>query len=188
MPLKISLVGMPGGGKSTVGRLLARQLKVDFVDSDAVIEQRIGQSIRSFFDAQGEAAFRDLEEAVIGELLAASGEAVLATGGGAVLRPANRQRLHLNSTVVYLRSSPEELYRRLRHDTQRPLLQVQDPLARLRELYHQRDPLYRSTAHYILETGRPSVHALVNMALMQLELAGLISPDRVAATVGVDLK
>ena len=109
---------------------------------------------------------------------------VISTGGGAVLREANRQALSANAEVVYLRSSPEELFRRLRHDTQRPLLQVADPLRRLRELFRERDPLYRQTAHYVIETGRPSVPALVNMVLMQLELAGLVDPLRVPSTIG----
>lgn len=175
---------MPGSGKSTVGAQLARQLGIPCLDSDAAIEKRLGESIRSFFDREGEAAFRDVETEVIKDLLAGSAEIVLATGGGAVLREQNRQALREGATVVYLRSSPDELFRRLRHDTKRPLLQVRDPQRKLRELYAQRDPLYRETAHYVLETGRPSVHALVNMVLMQLELAGIISPQRVAATVG----
>lgn len=173
MSVRIALVGLPGGGKSTVGRQLARRLRLDFVDSDAVIEQRLGCSIRSYFEREGEAVFRDIEEGVIAELLQRS-DCVLATGGGAVLRPANRQALHRQATVVYLRSSPDELYRRLRHDTQRPLLQVADPLAKLKELYRQRDPLYRETAHFVVETGRPSVTSLVNMVVMQLELAGVV--------------
>lgn len=180
----IALVGMPGGGKSTVGRQLARQIGVPFVDSDHEIEQRIGGSIKQFFERHGEDAFRDVETEVIAELMARRGDCVLATGGGAVLRERNRDLLHEGSTVLYLRSTPEDLFRRLRHDTTRPLLQVKDPLAKLRELYHQRDPLYRRCAHYVLESARPSVHALVNMALMQLELAGLLDPSRVAATVG----
>ncbi|WP_255378648.1 shikimate kinase [Pelomonas sp. KK5] len=180
----IALVGMPGGGKSTVGKQLGRQLGVRFIDSDAEIEHRLGESIRSFFDREGEAAFRDIEGQVLQRILSEDGELVLGTGGGSVLREANRELLHSRSTVLYLRSTPEDLFRRLRHDTQRPLLQVRDPLAKLRELYAQRDPLYRRCAHYVLETGRPSVHGLVNMALMQLELAGLIDPARVAATVG----
>jgi shikimate kinase len=77
--------------------------------------------------------------------------------------------------VVYLKSTPEELYRRLRHDSNRPLLQVADPLTRLRDLFAERDPLYREVAHFVLETGRPSVATLVNMILMQLDLAGLTS-------------
>jgi shikimate kinase len=177
---------MPGGGKSTVGRQLARQLGVPFFDSDVEIERRIGTPIRSFFEQHGEQAFRDLETETLADLLASDLECVVATGGGAVLREANRALLHENSIVLYLRSTPEDLFRRLRHDTQRPLLQVRDPLAKLRELYAQRDPLYRRCAHYVLETGRPSVHGLVNMALMQLELAGLIDPARVAATVGAE--
>lgn len=155
-----------------------------FVDSDSEIEKQLGESIRSFFDREGEARFRDIEQAVIADLLQRPGDMVLATGGGAVLREANRLALRQQSTVLYLRSTPEELFRRLRHDTQRPLLQVKDPLQKLRELYAQRDPLYRTTAHYTIEVGRPSVATLVNMVLMQLELAGLISAERVAATVG----
>jgi shikimate kinase len=89
-----------------------------------------------------------------------------------VLRPANREHLHGRSHVVYLKSTPEELFRRLRHDVSRPLLQVADPLTRMRDLFAVRDPLYRETAHFVLETGRPSVATLVNMVVMQLELSG----------------
>ena len=97
---------------------------------------------------------------------------VLSTGGGSVLREANRRHMHERGYVIYLRTSPEDVYRRVRHDTGRPLLQVDDPLARLRALYEARDPLYRQAAHYVLETGRPSVAALVNKIMMQLELGG----------------
>jgi shikimate kinase len=179
----LALVGMPGSGKSTVGRHLARQLGWNFVDSDHEIEQAIGGSIRAFFDQHGEDAFRDLEQQTIAQLCRHSGT-VLATGGGAVLRAPNRVALQAHCRVIYLRSTPEELFRRLRHDTQRPLLQVRDPLKRLRDLYRERDPLYRDTAHFVIETGRPSVPTLVNMILMQLELAGLIDPMQVPATVG----
>ncbi|MBK7063001.1 MAG: shikimate kinase [Rubrivivax sp.] len=164
---------MPGCGKSTVGRQLARQLGLNFIDSDGVIEQQLGMPIRDWFAQQGEEAFRDVEQAVIDDL--SQGEnAVLATGGGAVLRPSNRNALHSRCHVFYLRTSPDDLYRRLRHDTQRPLLQVQDPLKKLRELYRDRDPLYRRTAHFVIEAARPSVQALTSMVLMQLELAGLV--------------
>lgn len=174
----IALIGLPGGGKSTVGRHLARRLGARFVDTDAVLEERIGMPIRLFFELHGEPLFRDHEEAVIDELTSAHDDRplVLATGGGAVLREANRQRLRERATVVYLRSSPEELFRRLRHDTQRPLLQVEDPMAKLRELYAQRHPLYEETAHYRVDTGRPSVGALVNMIVMQLDMAGITRP------------
>jgi shikimate kinase len=167
------LVGLPGSGKSTVGRSLARRLNLPFHDSDHAIEQRIGCSIREFFEREGEERFRDIEQQVLAQLT--SGEpGVLSTGGGAVLRDANRALLHAAGHVLYLRSTPEELFRRLRHDTHRPLLQVADPLGRLRDLYEHRDPLYRETAHFVVETGRPSVPTLVNMILMQLELAGVL--------------
>jgi shikimate kinase len=162
-------------GLATVGRQLAKRLGRSFFDSDSVIEKRLGTTIRAYFEQQGESAFRDIEATVIDELTATS-HIVIATGGGAVLRTENRQRLRDRCRVVYLRSSPEELHRRLRHDTSRPLLQVEDPLGRLRELYAQRDPLYREVAHYVVDTGRPSVGALVNTVLMQLELAGEIDP------------
>lgn len=171
--MHISLIGLPGCGKSTVGRQLARRLGLAFIDSDQVIEQRIGCSIRLFFDRQGEDAFRDIEEAVLDELTAGATPAVLSTGGGAVLRPANRLHLHSRSQVVYLHTLPEDIFRRLRHDTTRPLLQVEDPQQRLRDLYAQRNPLYRETAHYVIETRRPTVAGLVSMIVMQLELAGM---------------
>lgn len=169
----VVLIGLPGSGKSSVGRQLARRLQLPFVDSDHVIEQRLGCSIREYFDREGEDAFRDVEQAVIDDL-SLNHVGVLSTGGGTVLRPANREHLHQRGKVVYLRSSPEEVFRRLRHDVSRPLLQVSDPLQRLRDLYAVRDPLYRETAHFTIETGRPSVATLVNMILMQLELAGVV--------------
>lgn len=135
-----------------------------------MIEQQLGCSIREYFEREGEDRFRDVEEEVIGELTL-NPTCVLSTGGGVVLRPANRLHLHQRAQVVYLNSSPDELFRRLRHDKNRPLLQVADPLSRLRNLHAVRDPLYRQTAHFIIETGRPSVATLVNMIMMQLELA-----------------
>jgi shikimate kinase len=108
---------------------------------------------------------------------------VIATGGGIVLREGNRDRLRQRTICVYLRSSPEELFRRLRHDTKRPLLQVADPLSKLRQLFAERDPLYREAAHFVIETGRPSVPTLVNMILMQLELAGVIDASGVPSPI-----
>lgn len=171
-----SLVGLPGSGKTTVGRQLARRLQIPFVDSDHAIEARLGCSIREFFECEGEDKFRDIEEEVI-DSLTQGPTGVVSTGGGVVLRPANRQHLRERGQVIYLKSTPEELYRRLRHDVNRPLLQVADPLSRLRDLYAVRDPLYREVAHFVLETGRPSVATLVNMILMQLDMAGL-TPQR----------
>jgi shikimate kinase len=98
---------------------------------------------------------------------------VLATGGGAVLRPENRAALQSNGLVIYLRANPHDLWLRTRRDKNRPLLQTEDPKARLEALYEVRDPLYRECAHFVIETGRPSVNGLVNMVLMQLEMAGV---------------
>jgi len=169
----IALVGLPGAGKSAVGRRLAQRLQLSYVDSDQLIEERIGCSIREFFEREGEARFRDIEQQVIAGLTAAS-SGVVSTGGGSVLREANREQLRSKFHVIYLRSSPEDLFRRLRHDVKRPLLQVADPLGRLRELHEARDPLYAQTAHDVVETGRPSVNLLVNIIVMQLELAGVV--------------
>jgi len=170
----IGLVGLPGSGKTTVGRQLARRLKLPFVDSDHALEVRLGCSIREFFEREGEDRFRDVESEVIDDLT--QGETkVLSTGGGSVLRPLNRDFLHSRCKVIYLKSTPDELFRRLRHDTNRPLLQVADPLGKLRDLYSVRDPLYKQVAHFSVETGRPSVSSLVNMIVMQLELDGTSS-------------
>lgn len=180
--MSIIFVGLPGAGKTTIGRQLARRLGVPFVDSDHVVEARLGCSIREYFAREGEEAFRDVEQAVLDEL-SLNHQGVISTGGGAVLRAANRQHLHERGHVIYLRSTPEDVFRRLRHDGARPLLQVDDPLARLRALYEARDPLYREAAHFVLETGRPSVSALVNKIMMQLELGGqlpLRSPSAAA--------
>lgn len=164
---------MPGCGKTTAGRQLARQLGWRFADSDTEIEHQIGGSIRAYFDRYGEEAFRELEQLAI-ERLAEPAELVLATGGGAVLRPANRAAMaQPGNLVVYLRATPEDLARRLRHDTHRPLLQVGDPLRKLRELFRVRDPLYREVASFVIDTGRTSVPTLVNLLSMQLEMAGL---------------
>ncbi len=179
----IVFIGLPGSGKSTVGRQLARRLGLSFIDSDAEIEKRLDCSIRQYFEREGEESFRDVEEAVIAELarqnansaeLSNSSSCVLSTGGGVILRQANRDNLHASGYVIYLRSNPDELFKRLRHDRNRPLLQVDDPLQRLRDLYAERDPLYRETAHFVIDTGRPSVASLVNMIVMQLELAGVL--------------
>jgi shikimate kinase len=171
--LLVSLVGLPGSGKSTVGRQLARRLQTSYLDSDNEIEVQVGCTIPQFFEQKGEGRFREVEAKVL-DSLTANFCGVLSTGGGAVLNPLSRRYLRDRSTVIYLKSTPEELIRRLRHDVNRPLLQVADPMSKLRELFAERSPLYHETAHFVLETGRPSVATLVNMIVMQLELAGVV--------------
>lgn len=161
---------MPGSGKSTIGRHLARARHLEFVDSDHVIEARIGCSIREYFAEVGEPAFRDIEAQVIADLARRPG-IVLATGGGAVLREENRRALRAGTRVVYLRAHPDDLARRLSRDTARPMLQVADPRQRLRELFAQRDPLYRECAHFSVDTARKSVPMLVGLISMQLDFA-----------------
>ena len=163
----VYLVGLMGAGKSTVGRTLARRLKLRFIDSDQEIEARCGVKIPVIFEIEGEAGFRSREAQAIAELTQLDG-IVLATGGGAVLMEENRRRLAAHGTVVYLRATPEHLYERVRQDRNRPLLATGDPLGRLRQLYRERDPLYREVADLIVDTGRQSVQVLARGLLEQL--------------------
>lgn len=165
-------MGLPGSGKSSVARMLARHYGWPSRDTDALIEARIGMPIREFFAARGEPAFREIETQVLADCVRDDESGLLATGGGIVLADTNRQLLRQHTLCFYLRSTPEELARRLRNDTQRPLLQGVDALQKLRELHQQRDAFYRQAAHYVVEAGRPTVWALVHWICMQLELGG----------------
>lgn len=156
----VFLVGLMGAGKTSVGKMLAKRLNKTFYDSDHVIEARTGVRIPVIFEIEGEAGFRGRESAVLQELTALD-NIVLATGGGAVLAPENREALHARGTVVYLRASVDELWNRTRHDRNRPLLQTADPRARLAQLHEQRDPLYREVAHIVLDTGTQSLKSLI---------------------------
>jgi len=170
----IFLVGLMGAGKTTVGRHLARRLGKQFFDTDHEIEQRTGARVTLIFEIEGETGFR-AREAQILETLSAHDDIVLATGGGVVLSAANRERLKSHGFVVYLRAQPCDLYLRTRHDRSRPLLQGQDPLARLEELHRVRDPLYREVADLVVDTGRQSVGVLVDQLLKRLPEACKLS-------------
>ena len=163
----VYLVGMMGTGKTTVGRLLARRLRLRFIDSDHEIEARCGVKIPVIFEIEGEAGFRSREAQAVAELTELAG-IVLATGGGAVLREDSRRLLAARGIVVYLRATPEHLFERVRQDRNRPLLATGDPLARLRQLYRERDPLYREVADLVVDTGRQSVQVLTRGLLEQL--------------------
>ena len=168
----IFLVGMMGAGKTTVGRLLASFLEKKFYDSDREIQKRTGVSIPLIFEIEGEAGFRKRETEMLSELLK-TGNIVLATGGGAVLSAENREMLKRSGTVIYLRATIDDLWRRTRHDKNRPLLQTQDPRTKLTELYAQRDPLYRETAHIIVESGKRSARHLAQLLAQQLACSGV---------------
>jgi shikimate kinase len=160
----IFLVGMMGAGKTTVARLIAARLNRPFIDSDIELEARCGVKVPVIFEIEGEEGFRAREASILDELTARSG-IVLATGGGAVLRPENRERLAARGVVIYLRAQPRDLYMRTRHDKNRPLLATPDPQKRLEELYEQRDPLYREVADLVVDTGRQGVQVLVKQIL-----------------------
>jgi shikimate kinase len=150
-PENIFLIGPMGAGKSTIGRQLASILKKTFLDSDHEVERRTGTTIPIIFDVEGETGFRQRESAAIDELTSCHG-IVLATGGGVVLDPENRRRLHERGFVVYLHADIETLVNRTRRDRNRPLLNNVDRREKLLELIAQRDPLYRETAHLVVET------------------------------------
>jgi len=164
----IYFVGMMGAGKTTVGRQLARHLKKRFVDCDHEVEARTGVRIPVIFEIEGEGGFRRREAQVLQELTTEH-DLVLATGGGVVLDAENRARLRASGLVVYLCVSPAESYARTRRDRNRPLLQVPDPLARLSELFVQRDPLYREVADIIVESGGRAAASVVRSLQQEIQ-------------------
>lgn len=163
----VFLVGPMGAGKSTIGRLLAKELRYPFKDSDREIEARTGADIPWIFDVEGEDGFRQREEAMIAELVMENG-IVLATGGGVVMREANRQALAANGLVVYLRTSVDQQLQRTSKDRQRPLLLNADPERVLRDLMAKRDPLYREIADIIIDTDQRGPKVVVNTIVGRL--------------------
>ena len=167
-PDNVFLVGMMGAGKSTVGKALARRLGREFVDCDREIVERTGVPIATIFEIEGEDGFRRREAAVLVELAQRRG-AVIATGGGAVLAEENRRLMRSHGTVVYLHAALEHLHERTRHDNSRPLLAKGDRHATLAALLEMRDPLYRETAHIVVESATPSASSLAGRIALALE-------------------
>jgi len=158
-----------GAGKSSVGRLAAESLQFEFIDTDDLIESQCGLSISEIFQKQGEAVFRQLERQVV-EKLAQREKMVIAAGGGLVTDSANLASLKTHSLVVCLWASPEIIWERVRAQTHRPLLQTEDPLGKIRELFARRDPLYRQ-ADVLIQTNHRSPKEVAQQVLLQFHLA-----------------
>lgn len=165
---RIFLVGLMGAGKSTIGKQLAKVLHKEFVDSDREIEAQTGATIPLIFELEGEEGFRRRECEMI-DRLTRQADTVLATGGGAVLNEENRKVLRERGLVVYLHATVDQLLERTRMDRNRPLLQTEDPRARLEELLEARDPLYRDVADITVDTGKSSIRDVVQQLVQQFE-------------------
>lgn len=165
---QIVLIGPMGAGKSTVGRLLAHALSLPFKDSDHIIEAKTGADIRWIFDVEGEEGFRNRESAILEELMTRT-PLVLATGGGIVLRESNRDLLQCADAIIYLTTELEYLIQRTLKDKKRPLLQVDNPEAKILALMHQRDPIYRSVATHVVVTDKRSPKWVVRDILSILQ-------------------
>lgn len=169
MPLtNIYLVGPMGAGKSTIGRMLAKELGLPFYDSDHEVEERTGANIPWIFDVEGEDGFRQRERQVIRELCEERG-IVLATGGGAVTQEENRRHLGTNGFVVFLKASVSVQLERTAKDKKRPLLQRPDRQAVLGKLLAEREPLYMSLADLVLDTEQYSPKSLINEIIEAVE-------------------
>lgn len=167
MSERIFLVGPMGAGKSTIGRMLAKRLGLEFKDSDHEIERRTGADIPWIFDVEGEEGFRRREKDVLDELTNRSG-IVLATGGGAVLKQENRENLRLRGNVIYLKLSVDQQSVRTAKDRNRPLLQTNNPREVLENLFRERDPLYREVADFVINTDHKAARAVTDQIVEEL--------------------
>jgi shikimate kinase len=166
----IYLIGLMGAGKTTIGRQLAKALKLPFYDSDKAIEESTGVDIPTIFEFEGEEGFREREQKMIQKLTQLHG-VVLATGGGAILREENRRLLQENGYVVYLQCSVDRILDRTRRDTQRPLLRTDNPKERLQQLFEQRQPLYMACANFKIDTGIHKTKTVVGRILEEFKAA-----------------
>ncbi len=180
---KIFLIGPMGSGKSTVGKALARRIKHPFYDADHEIENRCGVDIPTIFEFEGEAGFREREKRILSELTAMD-PIVLATGGGAILKPANRKLLRDNGHVILLSVAIEEQLRRVSLNKNRPLLHGGDVENKLRKLMQERGALYEKTAHHIVHTDSSRMQTVVNSITTHLTDMGLIKPVAKRAGAG----
>lgn len=168
--MKICLVGPMGSGKSTIGNRLAQRLGLRFEDSDREIERRTGVDIPLIFETEGEDGFRKRETKAIQELVESAEDMVLATGGGAVIKQTNRRNLIKNTTVIYLKTSVEQQMERTKKDKSRPLLQTEDPLQKLKDLFEQRAPLYEEVADIVVSTDNAGIESVLKEIETKLEI------------------
>ena len=166
--VNIALIGFMGTGKTSVGRLVAEQLHFDYLDTDELIQSRTGRPIVEIFSADGEAAFRKMEQELVGEL-AARTKTVIATGGGLPMNPQNLVSLKTHALVVCLWASPEKIWERVKNQTHRPLLHDADPQKKIRELLAAREPFYRQ-ADVLLNTELRSVREVTQQVVHQFRL------------------
>ncbi len=182
----VVLIGLPGVGKTTIGKHLANRLGQSFRDMDRLLEVRFGCSIRLLFERDGEARFREFESELLGELLTSGeGGCVIASGGGCVELAANRALIAERATAVYIRAEPHQLWPRLQRDTKRPLLQVAEPLARLESLHAQRAPHYEGLAVISVDAFGVSLARLVDDVQLQLYELGRSGSASSATSSGV---
>ncbi len=167
----IILTGLMGAGKSTIGRALAKRRRMEFFDSDRLIEASTGVDIPTIFAIEGEEGFREREQKVIADLVAKEG-VIIATGGGSLIREANRQALTGSGVLIYLRATPSQLYSRIRYDKSRPLMQTENPLQTLTDILKSREPYYLDTADLIIRTGKHRVNVTIKQIENGLEQLG----------------
>ncbi len=172
----VVLVGPMGTGKTTIGKLLARELNFEFKDSDREIEERSGADIPWIFDVEGEEGFRARERMVIEQLSNEPG-IVVATGGGAVVSEENQHHLSSKGFVVYLHTSVEQQYQRTRKDRKRPLLQNSNPMKVLQNLMAVREPIYRSIADYVISTDQKRPRSVVREIVKALQASPAWMPS-----------
>ncbi|MEP7243103.1 MAG: shikimate kinase AroK [Gammaproteobacteria bacterium] len=164
----VFLIGPMGSGKTAVGKYLARLLRAPFYDSDAEIERRTGVDIPYIFEKEGEPGFRERERETL-EVLTLAEPMVLATGGGAVLRPENRVYLSSRGFVVYLKTSVSQQAHRVRHARNRPLLNNVDAAAKLEQLMVERAPLYTEIADVTVNTDGRRVRSVAEEIILSLD-------------------
>lgn len=173
----IVFIGPMGAGKTTIGKILAKELGYQFFDSDKEIEKRTGANIPWIFDVEGESGFRDRESLVISDLSSMK-QIVLATGGGAMMRAENRDAVTKSGFVIYLNTSVDQQYQRTHKDKNRPLLQGdKDAYLVLSELYEMRDPVYRSVADFVVDTDKKALKTIVKDIINALNDDGLSQSD-----------